>query len=410
MKGTDGALIALPTEMFRRLRGREPLEASVLRADQSNTSVVFGDRLMMKVVRRPDLGLNPDVEVGRFLNERAPFVHTPRIAGHLEYQRKLAQPMTLGIISEFISNEGDAWGYTLDSLTDYMELVLSQYAPEGREAPLPDASITTLTNQEPPQLACDIMGAYIQSAELLGQRTGELHVGLASAPDDPAFAPEPFTPFYQRSLYQGMRGMVSQVFPLVRQRRNQLPEDARDLAEQVLAREQEVLARYHTLVDTRLTGSRIRTHGDYHLGQVLFTGKDFVIIDFEGEPARRLSERRLKRTPLRDVAGMLRSFHYAAYSALHNQGTVGMVRPEQFKLVETWARYWYHWASAAFLRGYLQEANKAPILPQTPEEIDILLDAHVLDKAVYELGYELNNRPDWVRIPLTGILQLLEWD
>jgi maltose alpha-D-glucosyltransferase/alpha-amylase len=408
MKGGAGVAAAVPADMFRRLRGREPLEASVLRTEQSNTSIGFGDRLVMKIVRRPDPGVNPDLEIGSFLNEHAPEVSTPRVAGYVEYQRKQAQPLTLAIVVEFIKNEGDAWSYTLDHLTSYMEDVLSTYTAEGREAPLQEAGLVALTSHEPPQLATDLMGSYLQSAELLGQRTGELHVALASAPDLPAFSPDPFTPFYQRSVYQGMRGMVVRMSQLLHNRRGHLPESSRDLADSVLAREEELMQRFHALVEERLTGARIRTHADYHLGQVLYTGKDFVIIDFEGEPARPLSERRLKRSPLRDVAGMLRSFHYAAYSALHNQTAVGMVRPEQLHLMETWARYWCTWASAAFMRGYLAEANKAPILPQTPEELEILLEAFLLEKAVYEVMYELNNRPDWVRIPLVGILELLE--
>jgi maltose alpha-D-glucosyltransferase/alpha-amylase len=152
---------------------------------------------------------------------------------------------------------------------------------------------------------------------------------------------------------------------------------------------------------------RIRTHGDYHLGQVLYTGKDFAIIDFEGEPSRRLSERRLKRSPLRDVAGMIRSFQYAAYTSLLNEVKVGVVRPDQFATLEPQAMYWYVWVSAAFLRGYLGAADPG-LLPADPDQLRALLDAYLLDKAVYEAGYELNNRPDWLHIPLAGIKRLIE--
>jgi maltose alpha-D-glucosyltransferase/alpha-amylase len=273
---------------------------------------------------------------------------------------------------------------------------------------VPAGSLLELMTQEVPDLAADLMGSYIQSAELMGRRTGELHVALASATDDPNFAPEPFTPFYQRSVYQSLRGMVARVFPLLAKKRRDFPDDVRALADAVIAAQKTVMDRFHSVVDRRLSGMRIRTHGDYHLGQLLYTGKDFVIIDFEGEPARPMSERRLKRSALRDAAAMLRSFHYAAYAAVRSQVSVGIVRPEHVERVEGWARYWVAWASAAYLRGYMEAANSAPILPQTPEEVEVLLNAFLLEKALYEIAYELNNRPDWVRIPLTGVLQLLE--
>jgi maltose alpha-D-glucosyltransferase / alpha-amylase len=273
---------------------------------------------------------------------------------------------------------------------------------------VPAGSLLELMTRQVPELAADLMGSYIQSAELMGRRTGELHVALASATDDPNFAPEPFTPFYQRSVYQSLRGMVARVFPLLAKERRDFPDDVRALADAVIAAQKTLMDRFHSVVDRRLSGMRIRTHGDYHLGQLLYTGKDFVIIDFEGEPARPMSERRLKRSALRDAAAMLRSFHYAAHSAVRSQVSAGIVRPEHVERVEGWARYWVAWASAAYLRGYMEAANSAPILPQTPEEVEVLLNAFLLEKALYEIAYELNNRPDWVRIPLTGVLQLLE--
>ena len=158
----------------------------------------------------------------------------------------------------------------------------------------------------------------------------------------------------------------------------------------------------------RITGMRLRVHGDYHLGQVLHTGKDFLIIDFEGEPARPLSERRIKRTPIRDVAGMLRSFDYAAHAALFEQHERGAISTETMDRIEPWARFWTHWTSVVFLKAYLGSAGQGEFLPKTSKELKTLLEANLMDKALYELGYELNNRPAWLRIPLQGILQLVE--
>jgi maltose alpha-D-glucosyltransferase/alpha-amylase len=182
----------------------------------------------------------------------------------------------------------------------------------------------------------------------------------------------------------------------------------RDQAKAVLDSEARILDCFEALCGARITAMRLRCHGDYHLGQVLFTGKDFVIMDFEGEPARPLSERRIKRSPLRDVAGMLRSFHYAAYAGILSREERGLVRPEELGLMEVLAKFWYVWVSVAFLRAYFEVAIPGKFIPQTGEELRVLLDAYLLEKAMYELGYELNNRPDWIRIPLQGILFQLQ--
>jgi maltose alpha-D-glucosyltransferase/alpha-amylase len=205
-----------------------------------------------------------------------------------------------------------------------------------------------------------------------------------------------------------MRNLVGQTFDALSQGGRRLPAGAtRSLTDEVLGRRGELLARFRTLLDKRIEGERIRTHGDYHLGQVLFTGKDFVVIDFEGEPIRPLSERRLKRSPLRDVAGMLRSFDYAAAAGLDRARAVALGAGEADAL-EGWARFWQRWVSVAFLRGYLEAAGDARFLPRSQAERQALLDVYVLEKAVYELGYEMANRPDWAAIPARGILALLE--
>jgi maltose alpha-D-glucosyltransferase/alpha-amylase len=203
-----------------------------------------------------------------------------------------------------------------------------------------------------------------------------------------------------------MLGQVNHTMQLLRRRLSHLPEAVRGEAQQVLDQAPAARQRFQALRDHRITARRIRCHGDYHLGQVLYTGRDFIIIDFEGEPSRPLSVRRMKRSPLRDVAGMLRSFHYAAYAAL--LGQVAGVRPEDFSVLEPWAKFWYMWVGRAFLQSYLAVADSGNFLPDTQEEMQILLDAYLLEKALYELGYELNSRPTWVKVPLQGILQLLE--
>ncbi|HEX2026473.1 MAG TPA: maltose alpha-D-glucosyltransferase [Nitriliruptorales bacterium] len=404
----DGEIQASPMRVYRQLRkGANTLEGSVLRAEQSNTSVIYGDRFILKLFRRVEQGTNPDLEVSRFLTERARFPHVPPVAGVIVYRRPRGEPLTLALLQGYVPNEGDAWAYTLDTLGRYYELALSELHDGGGRPPLPKQRFSELARDPIPEDVYTRIGHYVASAELLGQRTAELHLALASDTEDRAFAPEEFSTLYQRSLYQSMRTLTRKTFQLLRRTLDQL-QDVREEADQLLEREAEILDRFRDLTAGKLETVRIRIHGDYHLGQVLHTGRDFVIIDFEGEPARPLGERRLKRSPLRDVAGMLRSFHYAAYAGLFEQDERGVIGgPDQRAGLELWTRYWHTWISAAYLHRYLATAGRVAFIPNGHDEMCTLLDAYLLEKGIYELAYELNNRPTWVRIPLQGVLQLL---
>jgi len=408
-RGEKGELVtSYSRDVFRRIRksSQETLASAVLPGEQTNTSVVYGERFKLKLFRHLEEGVSPELEIGRFLTEKEPFPNAPPVAGVLEYRnRRLREPVTLGILHGYVNNEGNGWDYSLDSLGHYFERVL---AHTEVETPLPQGdSFMDMSDDSLPPIAEETIGPYLVSAELLGQRTAELHITLASAMDDPSFVPEPFSVTYQRSLYHGMRGSASQVLQLLRQRLNRLPDEAKADARKVLSLEDVIMRRFQDLTSRRITGMRVRCHGDYHLGQVLYTGSDFVIIDFEGEPARRLGERRIKRSPLRDIAGMIRSFHYVAYAALRGQ-TSTTLRPEDLPVLEEWARFWQLWVSATYLKSYLQFMADIPVLPQSREGMRVILDAYILDKAMYEVNYELNNRPDWVALPLQGILQMLE--
>ncbi len=408
LKGTVGSVLALRTRAFDRIRGpKESLpEPSILGTEQSNTSILYGDRLILKLFRRVEEGINPEVEIGSFLTERTSFANISPVAGTLVYRCRHDEPMSMAVLQAFVPNQGDAWKYTLDALGQYFEQVAARQTGV-QDVPQPNEALLAI-EKALPQLAHELIGSYLESARLLGQRTAELHMALASNFEDPAFAPEPFSELYQRSVYQQMRNLTGQVFQLLRKRLVVLPEGVREQAQQVLDLEQEVMKRFGSVLERKINAMRTRFHGDFHLGQVLYTGKDFVIIDFEGEPARPISERRIKCSPLRDVAGMLRSFHYAAYTALFHRATGGGTRLEDIFALAPWARCWYFWVSAAFLWSYLDVAGEAAFIPQQREDLEILLRSYLLEKVIYELGYELNNRPHWVKIPLGGILQLLE--
>jgi len=399
--GATGTLVGTTTRAFARLRGPETirLEAQLSVAEQSNNSVIFGERLMLKVFRRLEEGVNPELEVGRFLTEKTNFSQIAPLAGSLELRRAKGEPISIAILQGYVPNQGDAWQYTLNTLAHFFT------APElvGAQPPPPQRSVLEASKQEPGETATRAIGGYLDSARLLGRRTAELHAALSSDPTDPAFAPERITPLDQRSIYQSLSGLSMRATDLLRTQLNKLPADAREEGRKVLELESRIPSILKSFLARRLNTTRIRVHGDYHLGQVLYTGHDFVIIDFEGEPTRTLYERRLKRLAMRDVAGMLRSFSYACQAAIRSQQAPAERLPE----LQAWARFWVDSVSAVFLKSYLATAGTASWVPQSQEDLEVQLKTMLLEKALYELRYELNLRPDWVRIPLRGILDLV---
>jgi maltose alpha-D-glucosyltransferase/alpha-amylase len=407
LRGEHGELAAQPTRAFRSLLGpsEEPLHPIPSRAEQSNSSVIFGERMMLKLYRRLETGINPDVEIGTYLTERH-FPHVPAVGGWIEYRPRAGEAATAALLQAYVPNEGDLWDFTLDALGDYLEHAVTG-APPPDTGSTSAASLLDRAGGDIPEEARESIGAYLDTAGLVGLRTAELHRALASNAEQAAFAPEPFSALYQRALYQSIQSTVRASLRLLARRGAELPPEAREDADAVLALEPAVEDRLRGLLTARLSGTRIRVHGDFHAGQLLYTGRDIVIIDFEGEPARPLSERRLKRSPLTDVAGMIRSFHYAANGSLLRARRGGAIRPTDAAALELWARHWYAWVAAAFLRGYRRGTEGASFVPANDGECAVLLDALLLQKAFYELGYEFNNRPDWVTIPLKGIVSLL---
>jgi maltose alpha-D-glucosyltransferase / alpha-amylase len=403
VRGNRIRIGVVKTHAFRPARGHddEELTPRVGQVEQSNTSIVYGDRLILKLFRRLEQGRNPDLEIGRFLTERTSFAHAAPVAGALELHGLGREPRTLATLHRFVENEGDAWTFALDALEDFFEQALAH----GGNRPVPEAAdpLAEFPPERPGGEARALLGPFLSNAELLGRRTAELHLALASVTDDPAFAPEPFSAMYQRSLYQSVRSLASITFRRLRSRRPDVPG-----VEELLEREGEVVERYDRwLRGERIRALRIRVHGDFHLGQVLWTGSDFVIIDFEGEPARSVGQRRIKRSPLADVAGMLRSFDYAAEQATRSPSS-SRLTTDAPTVLAPWARTWSRWVSAAFLSEYLAVAAVGGVIPGDADETRTLLRALVLDKAVYELAYEMDNRPDWLVTPVRGILDLLE--
>ncbi len=421
MAGERTKIVARSTRAFQEIGTGVDAEPSVLRGEQSNTSVIYGQRLILKFFRHVEQGVNPDLEVGTFLTEKTNFAHIPRVAGFLEFRPVEGEPGCLGILQAFVPNQGDAWKYTLAEVASYFDRVSTDggVAPSFSPAVVGlKAGATLKSGQYPSGPVFDLppghpspeveawIGNYLADAALLGQRTAELHAALASNAADPAFSPEPFLSEDRAALAQSMLRLSEHVFSLLRGRLSGFDSTQRPAAEKVLNGQSDIRERFETFGRRELQVRRTRIHGDYHLGQVLRTSGDFVIIDFEGEPARPLAERRAKRLPLQDVAGMLRSFHYAAYTGLAHYAEKSGHLPASAS--EVFAMLWYTWISLFFLRAYFEFSAGAVFTPRSREETRLLLESFLLEKAIYELGYELNNRPDWVGLPLKGILSLLE--
>jgi maltose alpha-D-glucosyltransferase / alpha-amylase len=370
-------------------------EPHSLGVEQSNVSVSFGGRVILKIYRRLRVGEQPDVEVARFLTETAQFPHTPHFLGAISWQPGNGgkdDATTIAAAFPFVPNQGDAWSGVLEALrSDLAEQeAWSAAAIDGHAEAEPAA-----------------FGYPLNIGRLLGQRTAELHRAFATPTDDPAFALEPLTAEDLQQWASETSDEAAAVLSRLRDARHSLSEDDAALAEHVLNKNQALLDRVHAVAGIQPQGMLSRVHGDYHLGQVLLAQGDVSIIDFEGEPSRTLAERRAKSSPLRDVAGMLRSFDYAALMAvrLHPQGE-GTIAESALRRVEEWRQS----VAQSYLAAYEEHAAGAPNLPEDAQARRQLLDLFLLRKAVYEVSYELGNRPAWVGIPLQGLFDLLAGD
>ena len=358
----------------------------------------------MKVIRRFDEGVNPGVEVGRYLGEVAQFSQSPRVGGSIEYRRRgdSVPSATLAVLEEFVPNEGDGWRYVVDALEHGLEDALASASEDDAQQAHPRGLLTSDSWELEP--AHPLVGPHMEWASLLGHRTAELHLALVASRHDQAFSPEPLTAQDRQALFHGARSLTRQVF------RDVASKGITSAAVQrVLSREEEVIERLRRFSASPIQAFRIRCHGDFHLGQVLWTGKDFFVIDFEGEPSRSLGFRRLKRPAAYDLAGMIRSIHYAGQAAALriNLEYGATIEAGLRRNYADWLAFWHRWVAGRFLDAYLETAGTSPFLPSTRSEVIDLLDFFRLEKAVYELNYEVNSRPDWVDIPASGILDIL---
>ena len=386
------------------------LASRVGSAEQSNTSIVYGDQLILKLFRRLQPGENPDVEIGRFLTEVARFPHIPPFRGEIAVSQPGGKKTTAAMLQGLVANQGDGWQWFLARLAEFFRAVAS--------LPVPPISPAPVFGEEcdPPARMREHARTALEAAALLGRRTGEMHLALASPTDDPAFAAEPLTAEDLAQDAYRIDAQVVSVLEALKLKIATLDETITDDAALVLSRRAELRRRAHAIMNVIPSGQRIRIHGDFHLGQTLrtrgpkaedgTTPGNFVLLDFEGEPARPLAERRRKQSPLKDVAGMLRSFSYVAFSGLDQYLRGNPDAAGDAARLSAWSVCWQNAISAEFLRAYRSTMAAKPALLPSPSQAQSLLNAYLFEKVLYELLYELNNRPAWLRIPLAGILAL----
>ncbi len=354
--------------------------------EQSNTAVYFGDQLFLKGYRRLQPGTNPELEIGRFLTEHEPFGNIVPVAGAIEYHRPDGQVMTLALLQAYVDNQGTGWNFTVDYLERFFDEQLSNPGePAGEESG-------------------GVHAFYLTLMDTLGKRTAQLHQAFARQSGDAAFDPEPIQASDISAWLEQIEQDIVTTFTHLEKRSNSQPEKLRDVCAQLLSQRAALFEQVQRKPQSPIIASKTRHHGDYHLGQVLLAQNDFIITDFEGEPSRTMAERRAKHSPLRDLAGMLRSFSYAAAVAVNHTTAE---RPGDRASLGPLAQEWVVAASTAFLNGYRANITGCASWPTDPEQSDWLIKIFLIEKALYELRYELDNRPEWLSIPLYGLLRFI---
>jgi maltose alpha-D-glucosyltransferase/alpha-amylase len=369
--------------------------------EQTNSVVNLGDAVLFKLFRRLEEGVNSELEIGTFFSEQERKVSVPRTLGSLGFRRKTGEYAVLALAQEFVPSEGTAWDLTLQRLERYCDAILAR--PPSSPPAIAAKRHLERARLAAPEAVQDLAGGYLAEARQLGKRTAELHLVLAGDADNPAFTPEPFSAMHAQSIYQWSHALLARTVELLARALPDLPDATRDHARRVIEAERAADELLRRVTRQRFNVQRIRCHGDLHLGQVLHTGNDFVFIDWEGEPGRSLGQRRYKRSPLRDVMGMIRSFSYASETTLRS----GRLRATDVERLGPWVELFRESVASAYLSSYLATAENSSFVPKSDGDTELLLGFYEIEKVIYEINYELNNRPEWLDIPLTGLLRVL---
>jgi maltose alpha-D-glucosyltransferase/alpha-amylase len=410
--GEHGQLVAQRNRQFRKLWGatHPDLEPALLPSSEVDTSIRFGDRFVLKVLRKIEPGVHPGVEFGELLTEKIDFTHAAPFAGCLEYQSDSGESTTIGVLHGFVPNEGNGWQETRKELDKFLARVKELPEAELRDSSPENIYTLDFAFKAPPTIAREVIGPYLPFAEKIGARVAQLHLILATQFDDRAFAAEPFNDFYRQSLYHGYLGLTGRRLEFIRLRYPDMSEDMRVLASKVLEQESAIIAKLQAVFQQRLHSERTRFHGRLHLGHLLVRENDVVMFDFEGDPEQHISERRIKRCPLRDVTSMLVSFGYAAQSAIRQAASANLDGGLTIRDLRNAGRFWYSHVSAAFIRGYWSIAGNAAYLPTARPDQQILLQTYLLERALLDVRADVEDKPELAGMPFRIILHLLDPD
>ena len=378
--------------------------SNFLGAEQSNTSIVYNKKYILKIFRRIYISTNPDYEISRFLTEVADYPNTPKYAGSINLNvGEENDTITLGLMQDFIPNQGDAWKYFLNEIDEIFSAIKTKSVDlETIDDVVLYKKIKHVNLPKP--LLNWVGGEFFSKIEQLAKRTAEMHVALGSDSRDTAFVPDNFNGDYEVWLKNRLIYQFQNRLNTIENNFHKLSGESLEMAQEFLSRKREIRRRFLDFNWTKLKSERIRIHGDYHLGQVLVKDDDFYILDFEGEPESTIRDRKVKQPPIKDVAGLLRSFHYAIYSVILNN-------PEKYEIDRDKAMAYgerlYKYITGVFLSDYINYVQQNNLNIGYIKEVEFLLKYTMLEKAVYELGYELNSRPRWAIIPLKGIISII---
>lgn len=403
LENKKGKLLFEAGSALMNYESQGAIQSKILGVEQTNSSIIYNDAFFLKIYRKLECGINTDLELVRFLSEKTNFKNAPQYGGSITFIQDGAEPVVVGLMQNKINNIGDAWNTMLVKVASYYERVMAQNILRKPKLIRKDR----LYFMDVPADMRNLIGRNTyQRVVQLAQRTAEMHLALSQETQDLAFTPQPLDIVQQQRISKDHFELMNNKLSDLAQRIPEFSQQIAAEAQAVLSYKDIIVHSLQTLANTAIEATQIRVHGDYHLGQVLDDGEDFYIIDFEGEPMRSIEERRAKATPFKDVAGMIRSFHYAAYGQLYLNAD--QYEAQQIHILEQWASYWFHYVSQFYLTAYLDKVKDQSFIPKSKEKLTLLLRTFVLEKAIYEVGYEMNARPDWLRIPLRGVLHEIE--
>ncbi len=403
IRGNNGELYFSKEKKLQKLftDSRQFAPSKLLKADNKDMIILYNENIVLKLYRRLEEGIHPGAEILSFLSNMTSFQNIHQFAGKITYEQNNAEPITIGLIKKYIPNQGDAWLYFLDAAKKYFEnLYINNKTKKRRIKSLTNLFVDSSKIRNGVAIADAVDNIYIEMAGLLGERTAQLHLALSSNYEDKDFIPESYSSFYQRSIYQSLRSNIKNTFRLLKKYMNNLDKELRREAVKTLEFEEEIIDYIAIILKDKISAKRIRIHGDYHLRQILFTGKDFVITNFEGPSSIPISERRIKRSALRDAASMVWSFHFAAFVASF---TDDVQAKAEIAKSELFAQQWWLYIGNKFLSSYLKSVKNADFLPDDKDEIEYLFHFYFLEKILLELANCLTENSPWLNIPFKGL-------